>query len=290
MAQDTEIPHEYITNLPKSQCVIQLLDIAQKEVGSRPIRFCDLSKYPEQSKAKGYGRYESDKQIIWIRLGLPSYVTEFVVGHELGHSLQWARGYPRVSIRDMLRDFRVSNEQKQSHPDIIVRIHWLTDGISNLLQDPGADEIARTYGLLTKEALEYLRSEDQTGIKSIVLPDFDCVKFRSNVESVLEKIWLGQNPTSHYDFVSSLETARLATVYVTQKLRYEPFGLFKLNDNAYEENRPTVRKLGRKLAAIVESHKLQTPKGCKEIAEKLIEYLQIPQDAVGIRVADSWIT
>ena len=290
MTQDIEIPHEYIKNLPKSKRVIQLLDIAQKEAVTQ-IKLCDFAKYPEPSKAKGYGRYESDKQIIWIRLGLPSYVTEFIVAHELSHSLQQVRGYPRVSLRDTPRNFKVYDKQNQLvHPDILVRIHGLTDGISNLLLDFEADEIARTYGLLTKDALEYLICKDQKGISSIVLPDFDGNKFRISIENVLEKIRSGQNPPSNYDFVSLIETARLATVYVTQKLRYKSYELFDVIDNVYKTNRPTVRELGRKLADIAQTHKLRTPDGCKEIAEKLVECLQIPQDAVGVRVADSWLT
>lgn len=289
--QDMEIPKDFIMNLPNGRYLAQLLQEAQKELGNKQIIFRDLKEYPQQVKAKGYGRYESDKQIIWIRLDLPSYVTEFVVAHELGHSLQQVRGYPRVSIRDKLRHFKVYNEQKQLvHPDIIVRIHWFTDGISNVLLDPGADEIARTYGLLTKQALEYLRGEDQTGIQRIDLPNFDGNKFRFGIENVLEKIRSGQSPPSHHDFVSLLETARLATVYVTHKLRYSPYELFELIDNAYKANRPTVRELGRKLADIVQMHKLRTPDGCEEIAEKLVKYLQLPPEAVGLRAFDRWIS
>lgn len=290
MAQDIEIPHKYILNLPKGQYLIQLLDIAQKEVGNS-IKLCDFAKYPEPSKAKGYGRYESDKQIIWIRLDLPSHVTEFVVAHELGHSLQQVRGFPRVSIKDILRNFKVYDKQKGLvHPDIIVRIHWLTDNITNLLLDSGADEIARAYGLLTKEALEYLKCKDQTGINSVLLPDFDSHEFKASIEDVLQKVKNGACPPSHFKVCGLLEVVRLATVYSILFNRYSPHSLFASLDDVYRQNLPKVRDLGKQLAGIAQIHKLLTPDGCKEIAKKLVEYLQVPQDAVGVRVADGWLT
>jgi len=280
MAQGIEIPHDYIVNLPKSNYLIQLLDIAQKEVG-KTIKLCDFDKYPEPNKAKGYGRYESEKQIIWIRLGMPSHVTEFVIAHELGHSLQQVRGYPRVSIKDTLR--------MGTYPPVIIYIHALADKISGLLLDPGADETARTYGLLTKQALEYLRDEDEKSIKSIVLPDFDGNELRCSIKNVLQNLASGQWPPDD-DSVSLLELARLATVYATLCHRYDPHGLFGVLDDVYKRNLPTVRELGIKLADIAQIPKLQTADGCKEIAKQLIKYLQIPQEAVGVKVADKWIS
>ena len=281
MPQDIEIPHAYIENLPKSQCVSQLLGIAQKEAKeahSRPLKLCDFAKHPEPSKAKGYGRYESDKQIIWIRLGLPSYVTEFVVAHELGHSLLQVRGYPRVSLKDTLRTLCAG-----SYPATIICLQALTDGISNVLLDPGADEIARTYGLFTKQALEYLRCEDQTGITSTALTPFDGNELRCSIKNVLQNLASGQWPPDD-DSVSLLELARLATVYATLCHRYDPHGLFGVLDDVYKRNLPTVRELGIKLADIAQISKLQTADGCKEIAKQLIKYLQIPQEAVGVKI------
>ena len=262
------------------------LDIAQKEV-SKTIKLCDFDKYPEPNKAKGYGRYESEKQIVWIRVGMPSHVTEFVIAHELGHSLQQVRGYPRVSLKDVLRNFKVYNKQNQLvHPDIIVRIHSLTDRISNLLLDTGADETARAYGLLTKQALEYLRDEDEKSIKSIVLPDFDVHQFRTVIEDALKEVIKNQCPPSPQNIRSLLELARLSIVYATLDLRYNPYGLFQPLDDFYKKNLSTVREFGKKLAEVAKISKLKTPDGCREIAKHLLGYLQIPQEAVGVKVAD----
>jgi hypothetical protein len=287
--QGKRIPEGYLSKLPKGQCLAQLLQEVQQELGNKSIILCDLRKHPDLVKARGYGRYESDKGIVWIRLYLPSDVTEFVLAHELGHLSQEAKGYPRVSLKDMLRN----NSQHYKLREMIVRIHRLAESITSLLQDPGADEFARAHDLLAKNALEYMRRRAQKEIDNDdCLPYFRAEQFEKGMEDVLDKVKHGGYLNSYHKMWGLLETVTHATVYATQLLRFSPYGLFDSLYAVYQRKRPKIQKLGENLANIAQSQELGTASAseCEEVGEKLIAYLQIPNEVIGLKIADKWLS
>jgi len=287
--QGKRIPKGYLNKLPKGQCLAQLLQEVQQELGNKPIILCDLKKHPDPAKARGYGRYESDKRIVWIRLNLPSHVMEFVFAHELGPVAQEAKGYPHVSIKDILRN----NGQHYKLKNMIVRIHRLAEGITALLQDPGADEFARAHDLLTRDALLCMSQRAQKEIDNDNgLPYFSAEHFQKGMEDVLDKVNHGGYLDSLHKMWGLLETATHATVYATQLLRFSPYGLFDSLYKVYHDRRPKIQKLGENLANIAQSQELGTASAseCAEVGRKLIAYLQIPNEVMGLKIADEWLS
>jgi len=282
---------EQIKQLPNGDNILRLFNEAKQALGNSTLTICDYNERGGDDVSKGYGRYEPEKGIIWIQMRHPDHVKEYILAHEIGHVMQGANGFPRVSIRDILRDWKEYNEhQELVHPDIVVRIHRLSDVISDLLLDPGADSFARANHLLSKDALLYMEERDIASICSIVLPAFDRERLCCGINEALDSIRGGTSPQSPQVMRALLETARFATVYAIRSLRYSQEDLFDCLDKKYKEDQLIIYALGRELLNIVGYYNLNTIIGCQKAAKHLIANLQLPSEAVGLRTFQEWLT
>lgn len=282
---------EQIMRLPNGDNILCLFSSAKQQLGKSALTIRDYNEYDESGELKGYGRYERDKGIIWIQIGHPDNVVEYCLAHEIGHVIQDAAGFPRVSIKEILRNYKEYDEhEKLVHPDIVVRIHRLSDAISNLLLDPGADLFARANSLLSRRALLYMKQRDLKSIVYIDLPEFDRKRLTYGINGALNSIKCGTAPSSPHDIRVLLETARFAVIYAVRSLRYSEEGLFDSLDRKYKRNQIIIHKLGSELLDIIRQYELNTIIGCQEAAKCLIANLQLPSEAIGLRAFQEWLT
>jgi hypothetical protein len=279
-----------INQLPNSNSILSLYNKAKEEMDDSSLEIRDINEHPERNLLTSYGRYERDTRTIWMKTDLPDDVTEYIIAHEIGHVMQDANGFPQVSIRDVLRDCKIHNGDKELvYPDIIVRIHQLTNAISNLLLDSGADSFARINNLLSRDALSYMKHRDQKNIQCLDFPKFDRKKLAEGIDNTLNSIKKGTAPSSPQIMRLLLETARRAMVYAVYSLRYSQMGLFDSLDKKYGRKQLVIHKLGNELLDVLKPYELNTVVGCQKAAMRLINYLHLPSEAVGLRACQEWI-
>jgi len=282
---------EQIRRLPNGDNILRLFSSAKQKLGNSALTIRDYNECDESGELKGYGRYERDKGIIWIQMRHPANVVEYCLAHEVGHVMQDAEGFPRVSIKEVLRNYKEYDEHaKLVHPDIVVRIHRLSDAISNLLLDPGADSFTRANNLLSKGALLYMKQRDLKSIGRIDLPEFDRERLTYGINEALNSIKYGTAPSSPHDMRVLLETARFAVIYAVRSLRYSEEGLFDSLDRKYKRNQIIIHKLGSELLDIIREYELNTVIGCQGAAKHLIANFQLPSEAIGLRASQEWLT
>ncbi len=282
---------EQIRRLPNGDNILRLFNSAKQKLGNSALTIRDYNEYDESGEPKGYGRYERDKGIIWIQMRHPANVVEYCLAHEVGHVMQDAEGFPRVSIKDVLRNYKEHDEHARLvHPDIVVRLHKLSDAISNLLLDPGADSFARANNLLSRGALRYMEQRDLKSIRRRDLPEFNRERLTHGINEALNSIKCGTAPSSPQYMRALLETARPAVIYAVLSLRYSEEGLFNRLDRKYKRNQSIIRKLGSELSDIRRQYELNTVIGCIGAAKHLIANLQLPSEAIGLRTSQEWLT
>ena len=271
--------NNYCNKLLKYQPLSQLRDEAQREIGSRPIVIHRLQDYPSAKVPKSYGRYEqsSTEEVVWIDTGLPPYVARYVLAHELCHILQKAWRYPRISLTNELRNFKISDNDNQRNviPGIIVLIHRLSDLLTDLLLDRCADALAKDRSLVTKQAINYIANQAKPPQYSSF--GFETRLFHDGLGQILNSVRKGINPSTNIVFDNCLMLVIHATVYANLMLRISPYRPFNQIDQGYIESCIQVQNLGKELARIALTADLNTTDGCKCAKVKLVDYLGIPQ-------------
>lgn len=280
-----------IRQLPNGGNILRLFNSAKQKLGNSALTIRDYNELNESDKPNGYGRYERDKGTIWVQMRRPANVVEYCLAHEIGHVMQDAEGFPRVSIKDVLRSYKEHDEHGKSvHPAIVVCLHKLSDKISSLLLDPGADSFARANNLLSRGALLYMEQRDLESIGCIDLPEFNRERLTRGINEALNCIRCGTAPSLPGDMYALLVTARSAVIYAVQFLRYSEEDLFDSLDRKYKRNQSIIRKLGSELLAIIRQYDLNTVVGCQGAAKHLIANLQLPSETIGLRTSQEWLT
>jgi len=284
---------EQIRRLPNGDNILRLFSSAKQKLGNSALTIRDYNERGENGELKGYGRYERDKGVIWIQMRHPPNVVEYCLAHEIGHVMQDAEGFPRISIKDILRDYKVYHGNYQpEHPYIICSIHKLTERISGLILDPYADSFARLHKLSSRDALLYMKQRDLDEIQGKSQICFDSMALECGVTTVITSIKSGTDPDS-LQIVGELElqisAAVRALVYAIQSLRYSQESLFDCLSNKYIQEQPADYKLGEELLDLIGHYQLNTANACTNAAKDLINRLQLPPEAASLRTSQGWI-
>lgn len=233
--------------LPVQERLRQLRCEAEKAVGSQ-IR---LKYFAEQSSPHlqgKWGRYEHENRTLWIKEGLSQDVDLYVKAHELCHALQHARGYPRISITETLRNCKVWSfgHHDYVHPSFIVAIHDLSDQLSTIVLDPSADNWACAYGLLTEQALQ--EEKPSVNLQPVVLLDFNDSQFHDYLRKAFEKAGHCLDWQTSRGFDIQIAVISCACRYVNLYNRLVPYGLFDEYNEAFKKVYPKAHSLSHRVA------------------------------------------
>lgn len=252
---------------PDDERIGTLLREAERLAGS-PIRL------RLAADSRRLGRYEPSKRAVYLYRDMPEDAMLFAIGHELAHAIWWGRGYPHLGFVEWLA------RQLVGHSNSFYRFALLIGRINSLVQDIYADSVARSNGLLSEDAYDYICPP----LRAINLnaPDwrFDGPRFQRGLEGLCQSVRDGTRAVVPPGLSLDLQLAVEGTRYATVLIRYACHPNLVDYEKRVKDALPGVHELGTQLAAIAQGYRVEEPETSRTTIVAIVNHMHIPESVV----------
>jgi hypothetical protein len=243
---------------PASEKFDEAVESIQERLG-RKIVFLPLEGRRSSLLRSNVGGYHDSSwgtERVWLDASLPFNAAEATAAHELGHIMQKAEGYPRVS-------------------STVPALEHLASRINDLVMDESADMWAIKHGFDMSKAF------GKIGLKNLInhicrqapaAEPADWDRYFAYMGKLVPDMKTGES--------EGLGTQIMVLDYAGLSLRLGRYGLFEQLDAAWAKQWPISRKMGKELLGTLGG--MNTRDECREALQKIIAFLKIPPPLINL--------